>query len=87
MNSKYLRPDWTVVYQKGGTDNATWHRTLLVGTLEEMQVEEMKLHRSGYNAYTKRIHDVNTIGLPEGYAPLHDSKIRNAQIQLERLGL
>ena len=74
------KPEFTVVYQTGGTENAQWHKTALRGTFSDMKQEQLKLVRMGYNAYVEVAARVDSIGVPEGYAPISPYLLKEARL-------
>lgn len=58
---------WTVVYRTGGTENAKWHKTLIATSKAEAMEAGKRLGKMGYAWLLMTVHDLNTIGLPEGY--------------------
>lgn len=56
---------WCVVYRRGGTDNATWHRSVAVCRLYADQISR-DLTRMGFVNHVENYAHSIAIGLPEG---------------------
>lgn len=61
-----MKEQFTVVYRSGGTDNFKWNKTLLLGTRDDMLIEQAKIVMGGRLAYVYSERDLR-IGLPETY--------------------
>lgn len=58
---------YTVVYRKGGTHNATWHRTVEFTRLADAHESVDELNRAGYKTHVQETRILDAIGLPVGW--------------------
>ena len=58
---------YCVCYRTGGTENATWHRTINYATKEEAVQSALDNEEMGYKSLVFKAHDLDVIGLPQGY--------------------
>ena len=66
---------YTVIYWYGGSKVGEWRRTTLrTKNISTARAQEFQLYTSGYPAYIKTLHELETLGMPEGPPPKWDFK-------------
>ena len=67
MTATSPRPTFTNVYRTGGTAMCEWRRCLPVATREKANQQRAEVERMGYKTLTFKTHELDSIGMPEGW--------------------
>ena len=58
---------YTVVYRTGGTENCEWKRTSNFSSRDEADRVRAETERMGYRALVFTAHNIDAIGMPQGW--------------------